>query len=799
VSRPNPRPYSVLALVFGASMFACASLEAPMSGGADQAVPSSVMPKEEKKSAGSNSRSRKMAKRAPPKGASLRSEGADYEMESFADEAPAPPPAPMPASAPAAKDDEGGAPTRAWFPETFLFQPEIVTGKDGTAVVTAKVPDRLTTWRVLGLAHDKAGHQAGDVEEFTSSLPLYADPVVPPKLRVGDRARLAIPVVNTTRQSRTVSVKVEAKGLDVRGGGALRIPAYGSGVARADIAATRPGTAVVHADIVEGGVTRDAVEHTIPIIPTGQRRASSRSGTLGAPRTVALPLPANADPMTAEARLTVVPGGLGIVQSEVASAGSRARGGQGAAVLLQLATVAPALWESAGLPVAEDGEEPDARARWEQVRSLRLTAIQRAAQVQGALSLREAITLTAAAAGHAGDPLMDSLAQRSLMALEQHRHPDGTFGGSANSGENWTVQRMLVTTGAAVDAVRSLDEATEDEALQRKILPHIVLGSGAAERFAGRVVDAYTASALLAAGLVEGESQERMLGIVRESVKSDESGAWLELPKGVVRIDGRPPQRAESAALAARALAAAGSDEDADRIADLGATVLSSFQPGRAWGDLTADYDCLRAVAELWSEAPSEAVTLTLARGTETLASRTLATDDLRDPVFIAVPATGKGEWTIRAEPAVPGLAYGLELVSYTPWTNPPRDPGLDVEVSPPKNLKLGQTRLLSVDIAAPRSSTLSLRIALPAGIQVDEDDIVVRDGSQTPSPSEVRTSDGEVHLTLAPVESGRLRIETPVSATIAGTLWSGSVELRDLRSDALTIVPPAAWSIAGR
>lgn len=799
-----PRPYVVVALVFGSSLLACAQLE-PLSGGADQSAPASAPAMESLDDAGYGGMAEgaKQEEKARPKKSARRARATGNRglvMDAEMGAAPAPPPEPEAVAVPTdgVKGDEGGAPTRAWFPETFLFEPEVVTGKDGRAEVVAKVPDRLTTWRVLGLAHDRAGHQAGDVVEFTSSLPLYADPVVPAKLRVGDRARLAIPVVNTTGSDRAVQVAVQARGLDVRGGGGLRLPAYGSGVAKAEVVAVQPGAAVVHADINEGGVTQDAVEHTIPIIPTGRRHATTRTGTLGSPRTVDLPLPDGADAASAEARLTVVPGGLGVVQAEVASAGLRTHGSQGAAVLLQLASIAPRLWESAGLPVSEDGEEADARARWEQVRKLRLLGVQRAAQAQGDLPLSDAITLTAAASAHAGDPLIDAIAQRGLMALERHRHPDGTFGGSSNRDGNWTVQRMLVATGAAVDAVRAVGDTTTDDALKRAVLPHIVLGTGAAERFAGRVVDAYTASALLAAGLVEGDAKDRMLGIVRESLQRDEGGAWVELPEGVVRIDGRTPGRAETAALAARALAREGTDEDVDHIADLGATVLSSFRTGWGWGDLTTDYGCLRAVAELWSDAPSESVTLTLARGGQTLASRTLAADDLRDPVFMAVPAEGTGAWSITADPAVPGLAYGLELVSYTPWTDPPRDPGLDVEVRPPKSPRLGQTHTLSVDIAAPRAAALQLDIALPAGVQVDKDAILVRDGDQPRTPIELRTSDGEVHVELAAVQSGRLRVEVPVSPTIAGTLWSGSVEVSDTRGGALTIVPPTAWTIAG-
>src|SRR4029079_17105535 len=76
-----------------------------------------------------------------------------------------------------AKAPEG--PTRAWFPETFLFEPLVITDEHGAAVVAVRVPDRLTTWRVLALAHSRSGAQGGAVTSFLGTLPTYVDPVVP--------------------------------------------------------------------------------------------------------------------------------------------------------------------------------------------------------------------------------------------------------------------------------------------------------------------------------------------------------------------------------------------------------------------------------------------------------------------------------------------------------------------------------------------------------------------------------------------------------------------------------------------
>ncbi|MBA2320950.1 MAG: hypothetical protein H0V89_07335, partial [Deltaproteobacteria bacterium] len=113
-------------------------------------------------------------------------------------EAMAPPP---PGGDGKGDDDEQSAAEsrlRAWFPEAFHWQPLVETGPDGRADVAITVPDQLTTWRVLALAHDRSGRQSGAVHPFDSRLALYADPVVPAWLHVGDRLALPIQLVNAS-------------------------------------------------------------------------------------------------------------------------------------------------------------------------------------------------------------------------------------------------------------------------------------------------------------------------------------------------------------------------------------------------------------------------------------------------------------------------------------------------------------------------------------------------------------------------------------------------------------------------
>ncbi len=182
-------------------------------------------------------------------------------MDKKAESPSAPPLEPAPEAA------RQAAPPRAWFPETFLFSPRVVTDAEGRAEVEAKVPDRLTTWRVLALAHSRGGGQAGALTSFRGTLPAYVDPVVPPFLFAGDRIRLPVQVVNTTAADIAEPLAVEVQG--ARGGhaaAALRVPSGGSALRTVEVAADRPGTAVVRAVL---GAT-DAVVRAFPIHPSGR-------------------------------------------------------------------------------------------------------------------------------------------------------------------------------------------------------------------------------------------------------------------------------------------------------------------------------------------------------------------------------------------------------------------------------------------------------------------------------------------------------------------------------------------------
>lgn len=668
-----------------------------------------------------------------------------------------------------AKTPEG--PTRAWFPETFLFEPLVVTDDGGSATVRVRVPDRLTTWRVLALAHARTGAQGGTTARFLGTLPTYVDLVVPEVLVRGDEVRLPIQIVNTTDAPVTAALTLEVDHATVTGGGATRtVPANGSVIEYARLRADRAGTITLRAGL-RGG---DAVIRTIDVVPAGQPVTTTRSGTLAAPRTLTIDAPAGSDPATDRARLLVFPGALALLRSELSA--STARGGVADdAYALLLAGRAPALLTALGGAV-----EPDV------LRTLAIVTSQRAIRAARTLDVERATLLTEAALAHEGNPVLTRLGERAAAYLVQQQRPDGTFGG----GDGWTLQRVLVTTAAATRAART---AMTTSAGTQRALNVSIRAAGAFERNAAQITDGYTAAAMLASGAVTGPLVDTLRARVKDALKPSTDGAqYLAIDDGVVRPDGARPTVAEATALAALALAG----DPTAPVADLGATLLGSYDPARGWGDGRTNLIAMLAVLALFETPIPPDVKITLTMDGKPVAEGVLAADKLRDVLALDVPAPGLAgahTWAITATPAVAGLGYSLALSSWVPWQPSPTRGGLELSLLPSVTATVGAPTELTVRAIAPSGVPLTITHALPAGVQVD-----------TPSLDALVSAGA---LTSYEVATGKVTLEAPAlqpGATFAATYRVIPTLAGSLRSPPSTLaaggteipVPPTSWVI---
>jgi hypothetical protein len=255
--------------------------------------------------------------------------------------------------------------------------------------------------------------------------------------------------------------------------------------------------------------------------------------------------------------------------------------------------------------------------------------------------------------------------------------------------------------------------------------------------------------------------------------------------------------------LEATALAALALDQDAKAPwrADLGATLLAAYTPGRGWGDGRTNLLALRAVIALLKDKLPEKVRIVLEQDGKPLREGQLDARHVRDTLVLDAPApgaAGRHVYTVRAEPAVPGLGFSLSLQGWVPWKDGQGAGGLQLSIGKadggPLQGHVGAPVEVRVEAAAPAGSALRIRHALPAGAQADTAslDALVSSGTLVAW----RAEEGAVVLdapALAPGQS--FSASYRIVPTLGGRLRTGpsSVALLD-RPDASASVAPQQW-----
>ncbi|MFN8350123.1 MAG: alpha-2-macroglobulin family protein [Flavobacteriales bacterium] len=85
-------------------------------------------------------------------------------------------------------------PVRTNFNETAFFFPDLLTDRDGSVVLRFTLPDALTRWKLLGLAHTTDMRTAEFTRTAVAQKPLMVVPNLPRFVRAGDRITLTAKV-----------------------------------------------------------------------------------------------------------------------------------------------------------------------------------------------------------------------------------------------------------------------------------------------------------------------------------------------------------------------------------------------------------------------------------------------------------------------------------------------------------------------------------------------------------------------------------------------------------------------------
>lgn len=642
----------------------------------------------------------------------------------------------------------GDARVRQWFPEAFLWRPSVVTDSDGLAELDVRVPDALTDWRVLALAHDRNGHQSGTTHTFASRLPVSVDPVVPGWLYVGDEIRLT---ARTSALGDPFEGRVEVTadgGLSGGASGPVALRPGGSALVRGSLVAERRGSGSVRAEVF-AQARIDGAERQVHVRPTGRPIQTQRGGALSGPRELVLDHPtAGSESLS----VRVFPGPLAVFQAELERLGDRPPGAHGYAVLSGVRSLS----DSAGVEVDEEA-----------LRTFRIRAWQALLRETHHPAFPHTATLLLGLDVPDDDTLARQTVDRLVRTLEGEQRGDGTWAAQ----ERTTVQHVLVQTAAAA---RALPEDRRGSRLR---------ASAALERLLPNVDDPYTAAWVLASGLVDAglrpALQEQVLAGLAEK-----DGSWRLLPlEGEIRgVQGGWITATERLAITWLALS---DRDDLPWTGDLLATLLETWDASYGLGGSWADALALEAIA---AGLPSldQPVTVVLERDGGVVGRGTLDPGQPGAPVQLLDDVGGT--FVVRSEPAVPGLVFAATHTAWVPFTGEEGLAGVDVEVTQGA-LVAGEEGVVTLTLAAPSGVRVVVEQGIPAGTEVE-----------IPSTTLAQLADHAVfadHVELTTKRFGAgevLELELRVTPTHAGRMATPPLKLSVGQRSA--VVRPLVWTV---
>ena len=110
------------------------------------------------------------------------------------------------------KETDKGVQLRENLNETAFFYPQLTTDNDGNVSMKFTLPEAVTTWRFMGLAHDADINYGLITDEAVAKKTIMVQPNMPRFIRQGDKAQIATRIFNTS--DKPVSGKVRLEILD---------------------------------------------------------------------------------------------------------------------------------------------------------------------------------------------------------------------------------------------------------------------------------------------------------------------------------------------------------------------------------------------------------------------------------------------------------------------------------------------------------------------------------------------------------------------------------------------------------
>ena len=154
--------------------------------------------------------------------------------------------------------------------ETAFFYPALESDNNGNVAIRFTLPESVTTWKFMGLAHDKEMRNGCLVDEAVAQKTVMVQPNMPRFLREGDKSTIVVKLFNTSDKKVNGNARMQILDAEtqkvvwqkIQG---YRIDAEGSATISFDVQGLKEGV-YINKVVAAGNGYSDGEQHYLPVL-----------------------------------------------------------------------------------------------------------------------------------------------------------------------------------------------------------------------------------------------------------------------------------------------------------------------------------------------------------------------------------------------------------------------------------------------------------------------------------------------------------------------------------------------------
>lgn len=154
--------------------------------------------------------------------------------------------------------------------ETAFFYPALESDNNGNVAIRFTLPESVTTWKFMGLAHDKEMRNGLLVDEAVAQKTVMVQPNMPRFLREGDKSCIVVKLFNTSDKkvngnARMQIIDPETNKVVWQKTQGYKIDAEGSAIVSFDVSGLKEGV-YINKVVAAGNGYSDGEQHYLPVL-----------------------------------------------------------------------------------------------------------------------------------------------------------------------------------------------------------------------------------------------------------------------------------------------------------------------------------------------------------------------------------------------------------------------------------------------------------------------------------------------------------------------------------------------------